>query len=86
MADDLESQILDILKKIQADVASLKDGLADIAKRAARDEEQRKRQRRDSAAILGGKRRTASICGGSARDFAQDVRWVLEHESRWPGF
>jgi hypothetical protein len=85
MADDMQSQMFDILKQIQADVAGLKDDLADIAKCAARDEVQRKRQRRDSAAVLGVKHRTVSICGGSAADFTQDVRWVLEHESRWPG-
>lgn len=94
MTDNVQSMMLEILKRIQADmsglktdVAGLKTDVADIKARVERMEprverldELVKRQRRDSAASLVMMRGTAGEIDERLREVEIDVRLVLERD------
>ncbi len=52
MSENVQSVMLEILKRIQTDVADLKTDVADLKERTIRLEDMAKKQRRDSAAML----------------------------------
>ena len=86
--------MLDILKRIQADVSGvktdvaglrsdvsvLKTDMADVKGRVTRLEDLAKKQRRDSAALLVMMRGAIGIFDERMRDVEQDVQSLLERE------
>ena len=94
MADNVQSMMLDILKRIQADVAGvktdvagLKTDMADVKGRLERLEARFERletssqkQSRDSAAMLVMMRATVGVFDDRVSSLENDVRMLLERE------
>ena len=80
MTENVQSAMLEILKRIQADVSGLKSDLTDVNGRLERVEMIVKRQGRDSAAMLVMMRATVGVYDERMLVIEEDVRLLMERE------
>jgi hypothetical protein len=74
----VQSAMLEILKRIQADVSGLKSEVSDLRASHARMEDMIKKHRRDSAAMLVMMRGTVGVFDERMSDLEEDVRLINE--------
>jgi hypothetical protein len=80
-ADNVQSTMLEILKRLQSDVCSLKADMVDVKARLTRLETVVRKQGRDSAARLVMMRGAVGVYEERLKIIEEDVRLVMEHGS-----
>jgi hypothetical protein len=80
MIDNVQSAMLEILKKIQADLSEVKSDVSDVKMRLDKLESLVRKQGRDSAAMLVMMRGTVGIYDERLKVIEEDVRLIMERD------